>query len=452
MAATKTIGGINVTISATTEKFSKGIGKARKEMTTFAKQADATTLGVKSFAAAIGGSITVGAMARFTKQGIDQVSALSDLSTKLGISTERLAGFQIAAEDSGVSQGTFERSVLKMTKGIDEASRGVAGAAKTYERLGINVEQLKSLAPDEQFLAISDAINQMTGQNEKLNATMAIFGTKSSDMVRMLSEGRAGMQKFQDQAKLMGLSIKDDVAKQVEEAGDKLTKFKRTLDSLKIKAAIAATPAIGAVDEALTGAMLNAKDSKQAMWDIYNPLGWMVREGLAGASRGGAPGFQHPRKKFQGMGDTSPLPVTPRSVFEAQDRAKFNKSIGELFGKAVEEASTLPRKRLGGFRLGDIADNAMGGWKWRAAGMFGEGLEGLDGLKRTKAKERNFMERPALSFAESGSVESYRQQAAIRRQSEDIAKKSLNVQEQIRDGVRGLADVINFPAANLGKG
>lgn len=115
MSASKTIGGINVTISATTEKFSKGVSRARGELKTFAKQMNATTLGIKSFGAALVGGVSVGAMANFTKQGIEQISTMVDLSDKLGISTEKLGGYMIAAEDSSVSASTFERSMLKMT-------------------------------------------------------------------------------------------------------------------------------------------------------------------------------------------------------------------------------------------------------------------------------------------------------------------------------------------------
>jgi hypothetical protein len=129
-----------------------------------------------------------------------------------------------------------------------------------------------------------------------------------------------------------------------------------------------------------------------------------------------------------------------------QFKSAFTPLVGEL-GKLKGLAGT----RIGGKRIDDLAEGAMG-WKWMLGGKLAEAAGGLGLDKWAKVDPMNQAQRPALSFAESGSVESYRQQAAIRRQGDDIAKKQLGVQQQIRDGIENLADVINFPAANLGKG
>jgi hypothetical protein len=132
-----------------------------------------------------------------------------------------------------------------------------------------------------------------------------------------------------------------------------------------------------------------------------------------------------------------------------QFKAAFTPLVDEI-GKGVKE---FKETRIGGKRLDDMAGAATG-WRWMLGGKLADaaGGLGLDKWAKLDPDTRQRTQNPALSFAESGSVESYRQQAAMRRQNDDIAKKQLGVQQQIRDGINNLADVINFPAANFGKG
>lgn len=435
MSANKTIGGINVTISATTTPFAKGIAAARKQLTGFQSAVAKTQLGLKSLAVGLAGGATIGAMAAFTKNGIEQIGALADLSDKLGISTERLAGYQIAAEDSSVSASVFEKSILRMTKGISDATAGVGTAAKAYEKLGLSVEQLNKLAPDEQFLAISDAMRGVTGQNEKLNLTMELFGARGSDIIRMLDQGREGMKKFQQQADELGLSVKDGVARQVEAAGDTLAKFERSLKQFQINAAIIATPGINAANEAFEGTQLNRGDMTQYVKRLgVSAAGWLPTLMTGGAAQPlRVPGLDNRSNPFatDGLFDNRNVktPVIDRKALEAVAAADLRAKIakeGPLFTDAFK---SFARNQLG------VVDMAKGmanlqptmlqrGW-W--AGM--QAMQGMDFVKT--AERTSVARRPALAFAESGSVESYRQQAAIRKQSENISKKQLTAQQSM---------------------
>ena len=446
MSASKTIGGINVTISATTEKFSKGVSRARGELKTFAKQMNATTLGIKSFGAALVGGVSVGAMANFTKQGIEQISTMVDLSDKLGISTEKLGGYMIAAEDSSVSASTFERSMLKMTKSIRDSTMGLGTAAKAYERLGLNVDMLNRMAPDEQLLSIMDAMKGVTDENKRLNLTMDLFGTKGSDMVRLLDQGRTGMAKFQEQARLTGRSIKDDVARQVEAAGDSIAKFERARDSLKLKAAIAATPAITAADEALTGMMLNKGDmprhAARMYADVMGPLGWLVREGTRSIPFMGKAGLSpnvglrsplEPRGLFKNHGDGSALPVAPKlpeNLVRLDELVNSIRTPLERFAKMSGQSWLGAGKSLGGSmweKLREMSEDAYGSEAKKPASRFRSRTQYLaaqDPLSREGNSQR------VRSLAQNG---------------QKIAEKQLTTQQQMLAELRkGNANAVQF--------
>lgn len=103
--------------------------------------------------------------------------------------------------------------------------------------------------------------------------------------------------------------------------------------------------------------------------------------------------------------------------------------LGQALSPLVGELKKLTTTQIGGKFLDDMAKSAVNA-PWQLPGLLGAGVEGMSGWKRDEAKKRsNYTERSSLSFAESGTVESYRQQAAIRKQSNQIEQKQLSAQQ-----------------------
>ena len=99
MAASKTIGGINVTITATIDKFQKSLSAARRLMASFSGAVKSAVFSLKGLTA----GLTVAALTKFTTNQFEAIDALKDLSDKLGITTDKMAGLQLAASEVGVT-------------------------------------------------------------------------------------------------------------------------------------------------------------------------------------------------------------------------------------------------------------------------------------------------------------------------------------------------------------
>lgn len=201
MAASKTIGGINVTISASTDKFAKAMTSARKTLSGFVKSVNNTIFSMKGLAAALAGGVVAGAMVKFTKDAMQQIDALGELSDKLGISTDKLAGLQLAAAEAGVDSGLLEKSLTRLS-----AATGMAG--------------------DKALRKWIEDTSKLSTQSEKLAAAVDAFGMRGTDMVRFLNGGTKALDEAYDAAVNLGLALDRKTVAGVERAMDAFGRFK----------------------------------------------------------------------------------------------------------------------------------------------------------------------------------------------------------------------------------
>jgi hypothetical protein len=194
---------------------------------------------------------------------------------------------------------------------------------------------------------------------------------------------------------------------------------------------------------------------------VADVKGLILNMRLSGAAKTFGMGFGSSQDAIAAS-DSWAASIEQRDSFKSGPRwaAGLQASIDNLRKQSADAAAAWKASQGSvGLLDGIISDaksfgmGSLESWKGAGKGLFGAASGGFMKMAMDAgAMKPKSMDRPALSFAQSGSVESYRQQAAIRRQSENIAKKQLNVQEQIRDGIDGLAGLLNFPVANLGKG
>jgi hypothetical protein len=222
-----TIGSLAVNIVANTSKFASGLKSAQGSLGKFVK-------GITGMQAAIGG-LLAGGFVSMIKNTADQADALGDLSTKLGIGAEALQGFQHAAEQMGSSSDAMARSLGFMQKTLGGALGGEAGPAKAFQQLGLSIEQLRSMTPDQVFLSLVDAIRAIPNEAQQAAAAVDVFGRAGMDMLPIIRGGSAEIQKFQQQLAQNGGLIRQQDIDALGPLADKMQELGRVADALKIQ-------------------------------------------------------------------------------------------------------------------------------------------------------------------------------------------------------------------------
>lgn len=453
MAANKTIGGINVTISATVDKFQKAMSLASKTLHGFVGSISKTIFSLKGLAAALTGGLTIGAFAKLTSNAMEQVDALGELSDKLGVSTEKLGGLQLAAAEAGISNELLEKSLTKL-------------AAKT------------GLSADKALRQWIEDTSKLTTQSEKLAAATDMFGARGASMVRFLNGGTAALDEAYEAALNLGIALDRKAVAGVERAMDAFGRFKFAVSGIFRSLAAEIAPFIELLSNKATDFLASdgrGKGIGKAIADAVIEMAKFVSDAVAKMVASVLEAMGHlslmigrfrdsPIAKTMGLGFLSsderqqamigagdyfyrakqirenlPSATIDRLIKEAREAAAKQvgpqaNGVGSLIGGLLGSANAKLAPTLGNARqFGEKLWSGVAAGIQSAPGLMLKGWIGAN-----LAAGRNFTPmagkaspRPALAFAESGSVESYRQQAAIRRQSENIQKKQLSTQERM---------------------
>jgi hypothetical protein len=155
-------------------------------------------------------------------RALDMAGSLNDLSIITGESAGELAVLQRAFKNAGVEGDKFLPMVTKMTKFIRDLGNGNAEAEATARKLGVTFEQLDAMTPVERFGTLMKAVAGLKTENDQLNGSMTVFGTKMGGKLIPLAQNFTG-NIAEARGELGSLvRILNENAATLDELGDKL--------------------------------------------------------------------------------------------------------------------------------------------------------------------------------------------------------------------------------------
>lgn len=170
--------------------------------------------------AGLAAGMSVAAFAGWIKGAIDATDVVSDLSQKTGVAIEQIAGLQLWFQKGGMEAGSFESSMVKLSKNIAEGG-------EAFDRLGIKTKdsngQLRSNV--EVLIEAADKFAGLEDGTQKTALALEIFGKSGAELLPMLNEGSDGLRAMNEMAEKLGITFDQ---KTVNAAGD----FNDTLDFL----------------------------------------------------------------------------------------------------------------------------------------------------------------------------------------------------------------------------
>jgi len=162
----------------------------------------------------------IAGFAVMAKKAIDAGDRIQKLSIQTGLSTEFLSESRFVASQAGTSLEAMAKASAKASKNLLLARDGSKQTADAFKELGLNVTDLISQSPDEQFAQIGDALSKV--KNESLRAALAqtIFGRSGLEILPVFEKGRAGMEAMRKAARESGRSMSRDMADGAAAAND----------------------------------------------------------------------------------------------------------------------------------------------------------------------------------------------------------------------------------------
>ena len=209
---------IQADIDLDSSGFRKGIKKSQRSVKNFVDGA------IKQFGL-LAGAAGIGSL---TRSAINLGSYLSDVAESTGFATEQFQVFRGALIDAGGNAESMEKAILLMQKAVVQGSEGLTTYKRAFERLGLSVDQLKSMRPEQQFEMIAKSIASAEDQQEALTAAIEIFGQRNAPRLievfkRLDKDGYGKMAK--DIEKAYGL-MDTETQKKLDAASDRIDRFK----------------------------------------------------------------------------------------------------------------------------------------------------------------------------------------------------------------------------------
>lgn len=231
---------------------------------------------------------------------MDWAGELADLTNQTGMATDKLVEFQELLRLTGVDSATTGKMIFTMTKNVKDAARDGGDLADGLKAIGLEAENLQSMAPDKMFETITKRIgelnkttttpikvtNPITGEvttkfvelTEKMKDLEKfgsdLFGSKMGyKWIGVAKDFDAAMAQARNNVGALGQAMSGGVAGQIDTLGDALGRFenfKRSLSSMAITEVMRVTGP-GGIDKAFN--FLDAEKLRPKVQELISMLG-----------------------------------------------------------------------------------------------------------------------------------------------------------------------------------
>ena len=217
---------------------------------------------VAGFGAAIAGSAIVGGLALVVKKSIDAGDQLFNLQAKTGIAANALIGLGNAAKLADVDQATLGKGLTKLSVNLVKAAEGNEDLARKFQALGVNVKDANGqvVPADKALKQIADRFADMPDGAQKAAAAVALFGKSGADLIPLLNEGAASMEKFT-------YKVSEDFAARSDLFNDTLTEFGIKTQGFGLELTNALLPALQSILEVF-GDLFNTEQDWSSLFNV----------------------------------------------------------------------------------------------------------------------------------------------------------------------------------------
>lgn len=324
----------------------------------------------KKAGVALAGMFTVGAFTAAAREAIDYGGSLTDLAARTGLTVKASQELDFAAKQSGTSidavAGVIEKMGVKLAGG-DKSAVAALGA------LGLSLSDLRKMAPDQQFEAISDKLSKIEDPAARAKLAFDTMGKGASAVLPMISEGVGDLR---DKANDLGLVLSDQTVAALDDAGDAMGNLKTAGLVLVANVIGPMMPALVSVAGVLAGALSGGLEGARRAFDAV--IGLVLR-GIASFYDFGAAAGDLARS-FPMLADK--IGITAGAVDGLKKKAAEWRATAQGFATATTTAGTAAAglsKAIKPLAV-DFDGAARAAKDAKESIVWGEGLSDLDHL------------------------------------------------------------------------
>jgi hypothetical protein len=226
----------------------------------------------------LGVGLSVGAVVSFGKALFNDADALQKMSDRTGISITGLERLQVAGDDAGNTIEDMTGAINQMQNRLASGDKSAVGA---LGKLGITLDQINSLSPDQQFIRISDALRGMKDPSQQVAIAMDLFGKTGTQVLPTLKRGF-------DDVRDAAVGMSEDTQKALDYTGDQLQAWWRKGKGVAAEALVAfGRLAANGFDPLATGIANAKREADEFNRSLSESIGKIATPGIFNSPKGG---------------------------------------------------------------------------------------------------------------------------------------------------------------------
>lgn len=220
---------------------------------------------------AVGGAITATAVMSL-KSFANMGDEVAKLSAKTGFSTESLSEWRHVLELSGASLGTLETSTKRMSSAIIDAQSGLAESQRAFDQLGLSIDDIIGLSPEEQFEKIAYALAGLEDHALKSALAQDLFGRSGTELLPMLSLSKEEIAGLKQETHDLGEVFNLEAANSAVNLKDALKRVDDAMNGLKMVIAEQLVPVLMPLIESVKNIVKGVQDWAKEHPELFRTL------------------------------------------------------------------------------------------------------------------------------------------------------------------------------------
>lgn len=264
------IGTLTIEMAANIARLQADMDQAKRVVNDSMKSIeDVVGYAKKAFVAFIG-IASVDAFVSMIKGAVEAKGAMHDLSISTGMSVAALGAFKGVGAFTETSLDSITGASLKLSKNLATTSEESKGAGAAIKALGLDLTALKAMTPEQQMLAVAQAMGEFENGSNKSAAAMMLFGKEGAKLLPFLSDLADDAEKVNAKLTEQGIAAQQAKAAMADAYGDNLMKLEKQSKSWRGELADGLLPVMWEVSESLVQASNKTGGFKDMIKDFAN--------------------------------------------------------------------------------------------------------------------------------------------------------------------------------------
>ena len=197
--------------------FDRGLMTAQSSVNKFAKQVGGMVAGAFAFDKIVQGFASA----------IEKGDQLQDIAEKFGISASKLQLLGNAASVFGSNVEQVSAGLNKLSLAQQKALAGDSGLQASFAEVGLSLEDLQKMKPEDILLRISDSFASGANNGRQFIIVNELLGKAQTDLIKVLNQGSTAIM---EQGEAMGV-LSDDQIASLSEMSDAIKTLQITLQN-----------------------------------------------------------------------------------------------------------------------------------------------------------------------------------------------------------------------------